>query len=46
MFFCSGDSRSVTPCVSPAILPNSVLMPVAYTMARPCPRTAVEPVKM
>ena len=29
MFFCSGESRSATFCVSPAILPNSVLIPVA-----------------
>ena len=37
MFFCSGESRSSTLCVSPAILPNSVRMPVAYTTARPWP---------
>ena len=41
MFFCRGESRSATLCVSPAILPNSVHMPVANTTARPWPSTAV-----
>ncbi len=40
---CSGDSGSCSVCVRRAILPNSVCMPVAYTMAFASPEISEVP---